>query len=221
MNSGRSCHSLSSHSSLIHCDHMWSVREKSEMFLILRKWSTMTANNCISQDVWLCLYCTLIVCRFSALKDVVYVTLSPSSPPLFIIVLFAAETFLSMDTSSGNPTLDGRLMSTLNCGNFSSSTGYFHPILWHRSDMFLKSLTKKTVYTHNRWWPSQSRLPDVLSQRGWFTMLSAQYCISCIYWQAGSGQSVWLEEMADWGSCIKNWTALLPLLVSQTMSQCI
>lgn len=31
-----------------------------------------------------------------------------------------------MDTSSGSPTLAGLLMSTLNCGNFSSSTGCLH-----------------------------------------------------------------------------------------------
>lgn len=31
-----------------------------------------------------------------------------------------------MDTSSGSPTLDGRLMSTLNCGSSSSSTGHFN-----------------------------------------------------------------------------------------------
>lgn len=37
-----------------------------------------------------------------------------------------------------------------------------------------------------------------------------------IYWQAGSRQSLWLEEMADWRSGIQNWTALLPLLVSQS-----
>lgn len=42
------------------------------------------------------------------------------------IVFFSPETCLSMDTSSGSPTLDVPLMSTLSCGNFSSSTGYFH-----------------------------------------------------------------------------------------------
>ena len=36
-----------------------------------------------------------------------------------------------MDTSSGSPTLDGLLMSTLSCGSFSSSTGYFHLLLVH------------------------------------------------------------------------------------------
>lgn len=59
-----------------------------------------------------------------ALKHVMYLMFSSLS-----VVLFAAETFLSMDTSSGSPTLDGRLMSTLSCGNFSSSTGYFHLLL--------------------------------------------------------------------------------------------
>ncbi len=50
----------------------------------------------------------------------------------------------------------------------------------------------------------------------YFTVLCSVLYVF-IYWQAGSGQSVWLEEMADWGSGIKNWTALLPLLVSQIM----
>lgn len=36
-----------------------------------------------------------------------------------------------MDTSSGSPTLVGLLMSTLSCGSFSSSTGYFHLLLVH------------------------------------------------------------------------------------------
>ena len=31
--------------------------------------------------------------------------------------------------------------------------------------------------------------------------------------QAGPGQSVWLEEMADWGGGIQNRPAVLPLLV--------
>lgn len=44
--------------------------------------------------------------------------------------LFAAETFLSMDISSGSLTLDGPLMSTQSCGNFSSSTGYYHLLLF-------------------------------------------------------------------------------------------
>lgn len=38
---------------------------------------------------------------------------------------FAAETFLNMDTSSGSPTLDGPLTSTLSYGSSSNNTGYF------------------------------------------------------------------------------------------------
>lgn len=70
--------------------------------------------------------CSLIVARADSILKcyVLYVTVSLFSPPLTFIVLFAAETFLSMDTSSGSPTLDGLLMSTLSCGNFSNSTGY-------------------------------------------------------------------------------------------------
>lgn len=39
-----------------------------------------------------------------------------------------------MDTSSGSPTLDGRLMSTLNCGSSSSSTGQFRITITSRMD---------------------------------------------------------------------------------------
>ena len=34
-----------------------------------------------------------------------------------------------------------------------------------------------------------------------------------VYGQAGPGQSVWLEEMADWGGGVQNRAAVLPLLV--------
>ena len=34
-----------------------------------------------------------------------------------------------------------------------------------------------------------------------------------VYGQAGPGQSVWLEEMADWGGGVQNRPAVLPLLV--------
>lgn len=126
---------------------------------------------------------------------------------LSFIVLFAAEIFLSMDTSSGSPTLDERLMSTLNCGNFSSSTGCSNPLgtvqtfCWYVCQFISTNL---------------HTLADAVIP--WLISVFVQCCLSCICWQTSSGQSVWLEEMADWGSCFQNWTALLPLLVSQTIS---
>ncbi|KAI3361913.1 hypothetical protein L3Q82_012183, partial [Scortum barcoo] len=60
-------------------------------------------------------------------------------PKLFRAVPDSEQTFLSMDTSSGNPTLDGLLMSTPNCGNSSSSTGYFCCILVHLVEQVLDS----------------------------------------------------------------------------------
>lgn len=37
--------------------------------------------------------------------------------------------------------------------------------------------------------------------------------------QTGAGQSLWTEEMADWGGGLQDWTALLPLLVSPLLYQ--
>lgn len=102
-----------------------------------------------------------------------------------------AETFLSTDTSSGSPTLDAPLTSIPSYGSSSSSTGR---------------------------WCSMCRCYTVIStssHSGWLVLFaSANVALLCVDGQTGVGQSLWAEEMADWGGGLQDWTALLPLLVS-------
>lgn len=92
--------------------------------------------------------------------------------------LLLPETCLSMDTSSGSPTLDGRLTSTPSCGSSSSSTGESRSLL------------------------AAAGLPE-------HTCPHLSVC-----WQAGPGQPLRPEALADWRGGLQDWTALLPLLVS-------
>lgn len=155
--------------------------------------STKSANNSVS-----CFHCSFYWSLFERLSAISWIlcvlflpSLSSSMPS------FAAVTFLNMDTSSGSPTLDGPLTSTLSYGSSSNNTGYFFLVLF-------KYLNEECSFFFLR---VGFIIVSMLSLTSLYT-----------YWQAGSGQSVWTEEMADWWSCIQNWTALLPLLVSDRAS---
>lgn len=88
-----------------------------------------------------------------------------------------------------------------------TSVAIFHQIWWKCIQIVSQFINSKTDVIGDL-------CHSVLCQMFcFFVQCSVLYVF--IYWQAGSRQSVWLEEMADWGSCIQNWTALLPLLVSQ------